>query len=53
MIILGIDPGLATMGYGVVEHLKGNSAVVDYGVRQDRGGRDCAHREIPSRQCRH
>ena len=32
MIILGIDPGLATMGYGVVEHLKGNSAVVDYGV---------------------
>ena len=32
MIILGIDPGLATMGYGVVEHVKGNSAVVDYGV---------------------
>ena len=32
MIILGIDPGLATMGYGVVESVKGNVSVVDYGV---------------------
>ena len=33
MIILGIDPGLATMGYGVVEKLKNDSTVaVDYGV---------------------
>ncbi len=33
MIILGIDPGLATMGYGVVEKLKNdNSVAVDYGV---------------------
>ena len=32
MIILGIDPGLATMGYGVVESARGSSAVVDYGV---------------------
>ena len=32
MIILGIDPGLATMGYGVLETARGNSAVVDYGV---------------------
>lgn len=33
MIILGIDPGLATIGYGVVEKLKNDNVVaVDYGV---------------------
>lgn len=33
MIILGLDPGLATMGFGVVEKLKNDSTVaVDYGV---------------------
>ena len=33
MIILGLDPGLATMGYGVVEKLKNDSTIaVDYGV---------------------
>lgn len=33
MIILGIDPGIATMGYGVVEKRKdGNTAALDYGV---------------------
>jgi crossover junction endodeoxyribonuclease RuvC len=33
MIILGIDPGLATVGYGVVEKLdNGNIIPVDYGV---------------------
>ncbi len=32
MIILGIDPGLATMGYGVIEAVHGNFRVVDYGV---------------------
>ena len=32
MIILGIDPGLATMGYGVINALKGNYSVIDYGV---------------------
>lgn len=32
MTILGIDPGLATMGYGVIEAARGNFAVVDYGV---------------------
>ncbi|MBE7088626.1 MAG: crossover junction endodeoxyribonuclease RuvC [Clostridiales bacterium] len=33
MIILGIDPGLATMGYGIVEKLNnGNTVPVDYGV---------------------
>ena len=32
MIILGIDPGLATMGYGVIQAIHGNFQVVDYGV---------------------
>ena len=32
MIILGIDPGLAIVGYGVINTQKGNSRVVDYGV---------------------
>ena len=32
MVILGIDPGLATMGYGVITAERGNFAVVDYGV---------------------
>lgn len=32
MIILGIDPGLAIVGYGVIKVEKGKSTVVDYGV---------------------
>ncbi|MGI6701549.1 MAG: crossover junction endodeoxyribonuclease RuvC [Christensenellales bacterium] len=32
MIILGIDPGLATIGYGVINAHKGAFSVVDYGV---------------------
>ena len=35
MIILGIDPGLATLGFGVIEKdARGNCRVVDYGVVQ-------------------
>ncbi len=33
MVILGLDPGYGTMGYGVVEKdARGNCAAVDYGV---------------------
>ena len=33
MIILGLDPGFGTMGYGVVERdARGNCRAVDYGV---------------------
>lgn len=32
MIILGIDPGTATTGFGVVEKEKGKLSMVDYGV---------------------
>ncbi|MBR2330175.1 MAG: crossover junction endodeoxyribonuclease RuvC [Clostridia bacterium] len=35
MIILGIDPGIATLGYGIVEKdERGNCRAVDYGVVQ-------------------
>lgn len=29
---MGIDPGLATMGYGVINAERGNFSVIDYGV---------------------
>lgn len=32
MRILGIDPGLATIGYGVIDKEKGKSTMVDFGV---------------------
>lgn len=33
MVILGLDPGYGTMGYGVIEKdTRGNCAAVDYGV---------------------
>ena len=32
MIILGIDPGLAIVGYGVIESVKGRVTPIDYGV---------------------
>ena len=31
MLILGIDPGLATLGWGVIEALPGSQRLVDYG----------------------
>lgn len=32
MIILGIDPGLATMGFGVIRLERGRYTVLDYGI---------------------
>jgi crossover junction endodeoxyribonuclease RuvC len=32
MIILGIDPGLATMGFGVISADRGRYTVLDYGI---------------------
>ncbi len=33
MIILGLDPGYGTMGYGVIEKdARGNCSAVDFGV---------------------
>jgi len=32
MVVLGIDPGLATVGYGVINKDSGGLSVIDYGV---------------------
>ena len=32
MIIIGIDPGFGTMGWGVIKSERGNATVIDYGV---------------------
>lgn len=32
MIILGVDPGIATVGYGVVEYIGNKYKVIDYGA---------------------
>lgn len=32
MRILGIDPGLATLGYGIIERYKGNLRCLEFGV---------------------
>jgi len=32
VIILGFDPGLATLGYGVVKSERGKNEMIDYGV---------------------
>ena len=32
MIILGIDPGTAALGYGIVERISGRLRAIDYGV---------------------
>ena len=45
MIILGLDPGLGTMGYGVIEKDKnGNCSAVDYGVVRTPAGENLAVR---------
>ena len=37
MIILGIDPGLATLGYGVIEAARGNYRLIQDGAVITRG----------------
>lgn len=32
MVILGFDPGLATLGYGAISSVKGKNELIDYGV---------------------
>ncbi|MGI6576947.1 MAG: crossover junction endodeoxyribonuclease RuvC [Eubacteriales bacterium] len=38
MIILGIDPGIATVGYGVVNYNRNNFSVIQYGVIKTAAG---------------
>ena len=40
MIILGIDPGLATVGYGVIEHEKGKFRTIATGAIETPAGID-------------
>ena len=45
MIILGLDPGIGTMGYGVIEKdARGNCTAVDYGVVRTPPGENLAVR---------
>ena len=44
MIILGIDPGYATIGYGVLEYLRGRFRVMDYGAVTTQAGLDFPRR---------
>ena len=32
MIILGIDPGVATIGFGVIKAQRGKNTLIQYGV---------------------
>ena len=38
MLILGIDPGFAITGYGVVDHTSNKFTVIDYGVVNTKAG---------------
>lgn len=40
MVILGIDPGYATVGYGVIEYQRGKFRVLDYGAVTTPAGLD-------------
>jgi crossover junction endodeoxyribonuclease RuvC len=46
MIILGIDPGTATTGYGVIEFKKKKFKCLDYGIIQTPAKRDMGERLI-------
>ena len=44
MIVLGIDPGVANTGYGVVAHQRGRLVALDGGVIETRAGTDAGLR---------
>lgn len=44
MIILGVDPGLANTGWGIVETEAGRSRCLAYGCIRTSGSKDMAHR---------
>lgn len=44
MIILGIDPGLATLGYGVIEVENDRRRVIQYGTLNTPAGQPMPHR---------
>ena len=44
MIILGIDPGYAIVGYGAIEHSRGKSKLISYGAITTQPGPDISLR---------
>ncbi len=44
MIILGIDPGYAIVGYGAIEHSRGKSKLLNYGAITTQPGPDISLR---------
>ena len=44
MIILGIDPGYAIVGYGVIEYNASKFRVIDYGAITTQAGTPAAQR---------
>ena len=44
MIILGIDPGLATLGYGVIEADRGKYRLIQFGTLNTPAGQPMPHR---------
>ncbi len=44
MRILGIDPGLATVGYGVIDYVNGSFRTVAYGAVETKPGIDIEYR---------
>ena len=44
MIVLGIDPGVANTGYGVVAHRRGRLVALDGGVIETAAGQDAGGR---------
>ncbi|MBE5769022.1 MAG: crossover junction endodeoxyribonuclease RuvC [Clostridiales bacterium] len=50
MIVLGIDPGYALMGWGVVESLGGRLRLIDYGCIETKAGEPMQHRLMALQQ---
>ena len=44
MIVLGIDPGYAIVGYGAIEHSRGKSKLISYGAITTQPGPDISLR---------
>ena len=54
MIVLGIDPGYAIVGYGAIEHSRGKSKMIGYGAITTQPGPDISlrRREIYQDMCK-
>ena len=54
MIVLGIDPGYAIVGYGAIEHSRGKSKMIGYGAITTQRGPDISLRlrEIYQDMCK-